>query len=190
MAAGAVVITDYLAVFWDGLDDGGLEIAHGGRSRCCSWRCRTCAASRPIGLGVVLRLALWSIFVLVVVTVIAFVSSSTRAVITDSIELGSMPPWEDAIFAVGVASVAVIGVEAASGLAGEVRSADARPGSGWCLPARAWRCCCSGGVGRGADGAARGGRRDPLGGRFEEAPVLGIVNAYEQAWLVDAAATW
>ena len=90
-----------------------------------------------------MRLALWSIFVLVVVTVIAFVEFFSLAVITDSVELGSMPPWEDAIFAVGVASVAVIGVEAASGLAGEVRIGRHAAWKRWCLPARAWRCCCS-----------------------------------------------
>ena len=39
----------------------------------------------------------------------------------DSVELGEAPNWEDVIFALGVASVALIGVEAASGLAGEMR---------------------------------------------------------------------
>ena len=42
LAAGAVVISDYLAVFWSGLDDGEVEIVVAG-ARCLRWPSRTCA---------------------------------------------------------------------------------------------------------------------------------------------------
>ena len=41
--------------------------------------------------------------------------------ITDSIHLGSAPTWKQLMFGVVVATVALTGIEAASGLAGEVR---------------------------------------------------------------------
>ena len=185
MAACAVVITDYLAVFWTGLDDGGLEIAAAGLALLfvAVSNVRGLSAER---LGVVLRLSLWSIGVLVAVTAVAFVQFFDAAAIADSVELGQVPRWEDAFFAMGVATVAVVGVEAASGLAGEVR-----------VGRRGLRrvVLASAGVALllflGVSAAALMAQpvldgSTALGDRFSEAPVLGIVNGYEQAWLVDA----
>ena len=70
MAIGAVVISDYLAVFWSELDEGVLPSRDRGAPRSCSWRCRTSAACRANRLGTVLRLSLVSIVVLVGVSVI------------------------------------------------------------------------------------------------------------------------
>ena len=71
-------------------------------------------------IGTVLRLSLLSIVVLVAVSLIGFATTGTRA------DPRLHRPrrgaeWEDLIFALGIASVAAIGVEAASGLAGEIR---------------------------------------------------------------------
>ena len=58
---------------------------------------------------------------LVAVSVIGLAQYWDPGSIRSSIDLGVAPSWEDLIFATGIATVAVIGVEAASGLAGEIR---------------------------------------------------------------------
>ena len=185
MTAGAVVITDYLAVFWSGLDDGLLEVVVAAMALLlvASLNIRGLHADR---LGSVLRISLVSIFVLLLVTVVAFVQFFDLGAVFDSVELGEAPPWEDAIFALGVACVALIGIEAASGLAGEVRVG--RRGL------RRFVLLCAGlalvlflCVSLAALMAQPViGGETALGGRFLEAPVLGIVNAYETEWLVEA----
>ena len=185
MAAGAVVITDYLAVYWSGLDDGLLEVVVAGLALLlvALLNVRGLHADR---LGSVLRISLVSIFVLLLVSIVGFIDFFDAGAILDSVELGEAPPWEDAIFAFGVACIALIGVEASSGLAGEVRVG--RRG----LRRFVFICTlvagmlvlvvsCAGLMAQPVvDGAT------PLGGRFEEAPVLGIVNAYDTEALREA----
>ena len=67
MAIGAVAISDYLAVFWGGLDEGIVEVVDRGRRDRCSWPSRTCAAWAPTGSRMVLRLSLVGIVLLLVV---------------------------------------------------------------------------------------------------------------------------
>ena len=137
-------------------------------------------------LRVVLRLSLLSIGLLIVVSGIAFAQFFDLDAITDGVELGTSPSWGAVIFATVIASVAIIGVEAASGLAGEVRVG--RRGL------RRVVLACAGValillvvVSAAAvmaqpvvDGAT------PLGGVYVEAPVLGVVSAFEPTWLKDA----
>jgi basic amino acid/polyamine antiporter, APA family len=185
MAACAVVITDYLAVFMPGIDDGVFEVLVAGLALLlvAALNVRGITAKR---LRTVLRVSLVSILVLAVASLIAFAQFFDLQGVVDSVELGEAPAWEDAIFALGVACVAVIGVEAASGLAGEVR-----------VGRRGLRRVVLVSIGVAlvlfvvVSTAAlmaqpvQGGAT-PLGGRFIEAPVLGIPNAYESEWLVDA----
>ena len=185
MAAGAVVITDYLAVFMPGIDDGVFEVLVAGLALLlvAALNVRGITAQR---LRTVLRVSLVSILVLAVASLIAFAQFFDLQGVVDSVELGQAPAWEDAIFALGVACVALIGVEAASGLAGEVR-----------VGRRGLRRVVLVSIGVAlvlfvvVSTAAlmaqpvQGGAT-PLGGRFIEAPVLGIPNAYESEWLVDA----
>ncbi len=186
MAIGAVAISDYLAVFWTDLDEGVAEIAIAALALVfvVLQNVRGLTADR---LGLVLRLSLVGILLLAVVSGIAFAQNWDPSAITDSVDLGAAPEWDQLLFATVVAGVALIGVEAASGLAGEVR------------------------VGR------RGLRRvvlltsvtalllfvlvstaalmtlpvvggeTPLGGRYLEAPVLGVVSQFHPSWLNDAA---
>ena len=137
-------------------------------------------------LGMVLRLSLFGLGLLVLVAAIAFAQEWDPGAITDSIELGSAPAWDDVLFATVVAAVALTGVEAASGLAGEVRVG--RHGlrrvvlvvSGVALLLFA-------GVSAAALMAVPVvGGETALGGRYLEAPVLGVVNTFEPAWLMDS----
>jgi len=185
MAIGAVAISEYLSVFWDPIDEGGLEIAIAAASLAFV------AASNIRGLGaerlrMVLRLSLFSIGLLAVMSVIAFVEFFDAGAIVDSVELGSTPAWEDAIFATGVATVALIGVEAASGLAGEVRVG--RRGLKRVVLASAAVALvlvvAVSAAGLMSQPVVNG--QTALGGRYLEAPVLGIVSGYHQTWLMDA----
>jgi basic amino acid/polyamine antiporter, APA family len=184
MAIGAVVISEYLSVFWGELGEGALPLVIAGAALLfvAIQNIHGLPANR---LGSVLRLSLFSIVVLVVVSLIGFVQYWDPGSITGSVELGSTPRWEDVIFATGIATVAVIGVEAASGLAGEIR-----------VGRRGLRRVVLAAVGAALIlvvvvsvaalmAAPVVGDRTALGGRYIEAPVLAIVSAYEPGTLLD-----
>ena len=184
MAIGAVVISEYLSVFWSELDEGALPlvIAGGALLLVTMQNIRGLSAER---LGTVLRLSLFSIAVLVGVSVIGFAQYWDPGAITSSIDLGVAPRWEDLIFATGIATVAVIGVEAASGLAGEIRVG--RRGLKRVVLASIaavmvlFLCVSVAGL----MAAPVVGDRTALGERFIEAPVLAIVSAYEPGVVLD-----
>jgi basic amino acid/polyamine antiporter, APA family len=185
MAIGAVAISQYLAAFWSELDEGAVEIVTAGVALAFVAVQNVRGLSSDL-LRAVLRLSLFGIVVLLVVSAIAFEQFFDVGAVTDSIEFGSTPRWADVIFATVVASVAIIGVEAASGLAGEVRVG--RRGL------RRVVLACAGvalilyfAVSAAAlmaqpvqDGAT------PLGGVYIEAPVLGMVSGFDPSWLMDA----
>jgi APA family basic amino acid/polyamine antiporter len=185
MAAAAVAVTDYLAVFWSELGDGVVEIVIAGVALVyvAVQNVHGLPASR---LGMVLRVSLLSAVLLLIVAAIAFAEFFDAGAIVDSIDLGETPKWEDAIFASVVAAVALMGVEAASGLAGEVRVG--RRGLRRVVIAVAVVTLALfvavSAAGLMAQPVEDG--QTALGGRFLEAPVLGIVAAYDQGWLTDA----
>src|SRR4051795_5140256 len=135
----------------------------------------------------VLRLSLVGIVLLLAVSGIALAQNWDPGAITDSVELGKVPEWDQLLFATVVAGVALVGVEAASGLAGEVR-----------VGRRGLRRV----VGLTAAAAlvlfvvvsvaalmtvpVIGGET-ALGDRYSGAPVLGIVSQFHPSWLKDAA---
>jgi APA family basic amino acid/polyamine antiporter len=184
MAIAAVAITPYLTPFWNGFDEGLVEIVIGGVALAFVALQNVRGLSADL-LRVVLRLSLLSIGVLIVVSGIAFAQFFDLDAITDGIELGTSPSWGAVIFATVIASVAIIGVEAASGLAGEVRVG--RRGLRRVVLACAGVALILFVVVSAAavmaqpvvDGAT------PLGSVYVEAPVLGIVSAFEPTWLMD-----
>ena len=184
MAIGAVAISAYLAPFWSELNEGAAEIVIAAVALAFVAVQNVRGLSSDL-LRVVLRLGLFSIGLLVVVVGIAFAQFFDVSAVTESIELGSTPRWEDVIFATVVASVAIIGVEAASGLAGELRVG--RRGLRRVVVA----CAAVSLLLLFAVSAAAlmaqpvEGGTTPLGGMYVEAPVLGIVSAFEPTWLMD-----
>jgi basic amino acid/polyamine antiporter, APA family len=184
MAIGAVVISEYLTVFWNELGDGVLPeaIAGGALLYVAMQNVRGLSAHR---IRPVLRLSLISIVVLVVASVIGFFQYWDPGSIRSSIDLGTAPRWEDLIFSLGIASVAAIGVEAASGLAGEIR-----------VGRRGLRRVVLAAIGAavvlflvvsvaGLMATPVVGDRTGLGDRYLEAPVLAIVSSYEPGALLD-----
>ena len=161
MAIGAVAISDYLAVFWTDLDEGVVEVVIAGLALvfvAAAERARP--GRRPARHGPAPLAARHPAAGRGRRPRSRFAQNWDPAAITDSVDLGSAPEWDQLLFATVVAGVALIGVEAASGLAGEVRVGrrglrrvvrpDRRDGAG------AVRVRVDGG----ADDAAGGGRRD------------------------------
>jgi len=184
MAIGAVVISEYLAVFWNELNDGIVPetVAGGALLYVAMSNIRGLSANR---IGSVLRLSLLSIVVLVLVSLIGFEQYWDPGSIHASIDLGVAPKWEDLIFALGIASVVAIGVEAASGLAGEIRVG--RRGLRRVVIASVLAA-----IGLFVLVSVAGlmatpvvGTRTALGDRFLEAPVLAIPSSYEPGPLLD-----
>jgi APA family basic amino acid/polyamine antiporter len=184
MAIGAVAISEYLTVYWSELDEGVLPevIAGGALLYVAMSNIRGLSANR---IGSVLRLSLVSIVVLVVVSVIGFTQYWDPGSIHASVDLGVAPTWRDLIFALGIASVVAIGVEAASGLAGEIRVG--RRGLRRVVIASVLATVALFVLVSVAGLMATPvvGTRTALGDRFLEAPVLAIVSSYEPGTLLD-----
>jgi APA family basic amino acid/polyamine antiporter len=186
MAISAIAITHYVAGVWGGANDAGAQVAI--VAVCFAFvigqNIRGLTAER---LGAVLRLSLLNIVVLAALTVLALAQHFDAGALTDSVELGSSPTWEDAFFAVGVATVAAIGIEAASGLAGEVRVGRrglrrfAVAGAGMTLLLLVVVSLAAIMALPVVDG------QTALAGPYIEAPMLGMASALDPGWLADAA---
>jgi len=184
MAIGAVVISDYLSVFWNELDEGALPLVIAGAALLfVAWsNIRGLSATR---IGAVLRLSLISIVVLVLISLIGFAYYWDPGAIRSSVDLGVAPKWEDLIFALGIASVVAIGVEAASGLAGEVR-VGRRGLKRVVLVSISVAILLSFLVSVAALMATPVvGTRTALGSTYLEAPALAIVSSYEPGVVLD-----
>jgi basic amino acid/polyamine antiporter, APA family len=186
MAISAVATTHYVAGIWGNANERLAEVAivAGCFAFVVAQNIRGVTAERLRG---VLRLSLVNIAVLIALTVLALSQHFDAGALTDSVELGTTPTWADAFFAVGVATVAAIGIEAASGLAGEVR-----------VGRRGLRRFAIAGTGVSfllviavsvaalmalpvVDG------QTALAGQYLEAPMLGMAAALDPEWLSDAA---
>jgi APA family basic amino acid/polyamine antiporter len=184
MAIGAVAITDYLAVFWDDLNEGGLEITLAGLALLyvAVRNVRGLTAER---LGMVLRLSLFGIVLLAAVAGIAFAQEWDPDGLVDSVDLGTTPELDDLVFATVVAGVALIGVEAASGLAGEVRVGRRGLRRVVLLSTGATLLLYVGVSAAALMAVPVVDGQTALGSQYLEAPVLGIVSAFEPDWLMD-----
>ena len=184
MAIAAFSVSHYLAAFWGKAGEGREELLIAAVTLAyVTWvNIRGLSADR---FRTVLRLSLLSMALLTAIAVIGAVQLFDMSLLTDSIDLGSSPEWEDLLFAAVVAAIACTGIEAASGLAGELR-----------VGRRGLRRVVSVGAATAVlllagfsvvalmaqpvvDGATG------LGGPFIEAPVLGVVSALEPAWLME-----
>jgi basic amino acid/polyamine antiporter, APA family len=186
MAISAIAITHYVAGVLGGANDAAAQVAI--VAACFAFvigqNIRGIDAER---LGTVLRLSLLNIFVLAALTVLALAQHFDAGALKDSVDLGTIPTWEDAFFAVGVATVAAIGIEAASGLAGEVRVGRrglrrfAVAGAGVTLLLLVVVSLAAIMALPVVDGETA------LAGQYIEAPMLGMASALDPGWLADAA---
>jgi APA family basic amino acid/polyamine antiporter len=120
MALCAFAIPDYLEAFWGHAGDAGIEhvIAGGVIAWAVILNLRGMRADQ---LGLVLRFGVVNVLVLLAVIVVGVASVWEWGAISESVELGEHPEWDDLAFGAVIAGLALTGLEAASGVAGEIR---------------------------------------------------------------------
>jgi APA family basic amino acid/polyamine antiporter len=120
LSVTAFTATHYLAAFWGPLGRGTLEsVVALAILVWVAWRSiRGFARTRVQRIA---ALVVVDIVLQVLVVVLGVALFFNLHVLTESIHLGSNPPWDDVLFAIGVATVVFTGLESASGLSGELR---------------------------------------------------------------------
>src|SRR3954454_4554752 len=120
LSVTAFTATHYLAAFWGPIGRGALEtIAALAILVWVAWRSiRGFARTRVQRMA---ALVVVDIVLQVLIVLLGAVVFFDFDLLTDTIELGSNPPWDDFLFAIGVATVVFTGLESASGLSGELR---------------------------------------------------------------------
>jgi APA family basic amino acid/polyamine antiporter len=182
MALAAVAISDYLAAFWGELGGSHVETAIAAAA------ILFVAMANVRGLGaerlrVVLRLSLVGIVLLALLSALVFAQVFDLGVVFDTVDIGSTPTWEDAVFATVIATGAMIGIEAASGLAGEVR-VGRRGLSRFVVVSSVAALVLLVGVSLAAVMAVPVENGETaLSSTYEQAPMLGVATALDPAWL-------
>jgi APA family basic amino acid/polyamine antiporter len=120
MAIAVFCIAHYLAAFWGVANDPWVDwlIAAAAMGWVAWTNIRGTSSTRTLSL---IRLALLNITITLVVVAVGLAQKWSLSGVVDSIHLGASPRWSDLLFAAGIATAATTGVEAASGLAGEIR---------------------------------------------------------------------
>ena len=179
MALCAFAVPDYLAAFWGHAGDAGVEhaIAAGVIGWALLVNVRGLHADQ---LGILLRVGTLNVLVLIAVVVVGAATIWDWSAIGDGFESGSQPEWDDFGFAAVIAGLALTGLEAASGVAGEIRP-NRKQMSRVIGVSSATAFLILIGVSVVALMAlpVEGGET-LLGEEFHEAPLLGVVGAYEQ----------
>jgi len=182
IAVTAYSATQYLRVFWHPLGRSGVSlllalaiIAYVVLSNIRGFSSRR---AKRIATLVVGDLGLQAL--LIVLGLIVFWHPGT---VVDTIHLGRAPKWSDLVFALTITTIAFTSLESASGLAGEV--AVGRRGLRHLVTSAGGSVLVVYvGIAIVAIAAVPvHGTTTALGGRYVDAPVLGIASAFHQHWL-------
>lgn len=182
MAIGSFAVSHYLAAFWSEMRELPAElIATTLVIGFVAWsNIRGSSASR---FGLLARLGLVNLALMGVIITIGLATEYRPGEVIEAIDLGNVPEWEDLWFAAVLAAVAFLGIEAASGLAGEVR-----PGRHglqrlvvFTILAVVVALVGISAVGLMVLPVENG--QTALGTEHINAPVLGIVNGFDPVWL-------
>jgi APA family basic amino acid/polyamine antiporter len=179
MALCAFAVPDYLAAFWGRAGDSGVE--HVIAAAVIGWavvlNLRGLRADR---LGLLLRFGVINVLVLLAVVVVGVVTVWDWSALHQGIELGDSPEWDDLAFGAVVAGLALTGLEAASGVAGEIRP-NRKQMSRVIGVSAATAFVVLFGVSLVALMALPVvGGLTALGEQYHEAPLLGVVSAYDE----------
>ncbi|MBI5311452.1 MAG: APC family permease, partial [Actinobacteria bacterium] len=187
LALVASAVPNYLSAFWSGFETHTAEMI----IPVALIIAMAVANVRGVSASTLRRrlpLGFLDLLVLLAVIAIGAITLWQPSLLTDSIELGETPTWEGLALATILATVAGTGIEAASGLAGEIRIGRKALRS-VVLSSAASTITIFAGISFVALMAepialtAGGGAETPLGGEFIEKPVLGVVDTIEPAWL-------
>ncbi len=185
MAIAALSVSHYLTAFWSDAGDRGVEVVIAGAAiaAVAAVNVRGIAAH---GLRRALRVGLVNLLLSLVIIVVGLATLFDPGTILDSIDLGEAPTIEGLLFAAVVAAAAGTGIEAASGLAGEVRVGHAALRRVALLSTLGVVVLLAGMSLVGVSVAPVVGGATELGERFIESPVLGIAVRFEPEWLSEA----
>jgi basic amino acid/polyamine antiporter, APA family len=184
LALGSFAVSHYLAAFWHVA--GGEVVEHVIAGAVLAY----VAVSNIRGLSAdrywfVLRLGLLNLALAFVIVAVGAAKVWDVSAITDSIHFWSAPTVDHLLFGAVIATVALTGIEAASGLAGELRlhkQALQRLVILGTVTILVWFVAISI-IALMAQPVVAG--HTPLGDQYVEAPVLGVVSAYDPTWLKD-----
>jgi APA family basic amino acid/polyamine antiporter len=130
-------------------------------------------------LRLVLTIGLINLVTLFAVLAVGLSLFSDTSVVTDSIHLGSAPEWDDLIFGLVVATVALTGIEAASGFAADVQAATVELKRLVTVGTVIVLVVFVGISALAVMAVPVSGTTTELGTRYVEAPVLGIVSQFD-----------
>ena len=182
MALCALSVPHYLDAFWGHAGDAGLELVLA--ALVLVWvTVLNVRGVRAQGLGLVLRLGAVNTLLLVLLLLVGAAVAWDWGAVTEPVDLGSRPEWGELGFAMIVAGLALTGIESASGLAGEIRPnrrelkrvIGATAVTGFVLLVGVSLIALMAVPATGGSTA--------LGGRFIEAPLVGVADAYEPGWI-------
>jgi APA family basic amino acid/polyamine antiporter len=182
IAVTAFSATNYLAAFWGDLGHGSTEVilALAIVVYVAARNIRGFSTTRVNRISALVIADVGLQLALIVIGLVAFFNYDN---LVDPIHLGVTPKWSDVIFALGVATVVFTGLESAAGVSAEVNASRASLkrliGSATVVVMVVYV-----GIGLVAmtafpvtDGTTA------LSGRYLEAPVLGIADAFDTDWL-------
>jgi APA family basic amino acid/polyamine antiporter len=185
LAVTAFTATNYLAQFSEPLGEGTLEIvvAIAIVAIVALWNVAGVSA-RQLRRGLLVAVADLAVQLLLIVLGIALLLDPGGVI--DTIDLGSAPTWEDAIFALTIATIAFTGLEAAASLAGETSTTRVGlkrlvgPGVGAILVVYVGIAVVA------VSALPVAGGPEAFSARDVEAPLLSVASAFDTAWLAEA----
>jgi len=184
IAVTAFMVTDYLGVFWREFASGVPEaaVALGVVAYVAVRNVRGFSTRRAQRI---LALVVADVVLLLVIIAIGAVTVLDLDAITGSVDVGTSPTWTDFLFALTLATVAFTSLESASGLAGEV--AVGRRGLKRLVASTAVTVVVLyvGTAVIALSALPVTGGDTALGTTFLERPMVGVVSAFEPAWLAD-----
>lgn len=184
LAVTAFTATNYLAEGFDPAGSGALEVAIAIAVIAVVALVNVRGVTvRQLRRGLMIALADIAVQLLLIVLGVALLLHPEA--IVDTIHLGSSPTWENAVYALTIATIAFTGLEAAASLAGETETTRTGlrrlvgPGVGTILLVYVGIAVV------GVSALPIGGGPDAFGTRDVEAPLLSVADAFEQQWLAD-----
>jgi APA family basic amino acid/polyamine antiporter len=134
-------------------------------------------------LRLVLAIGLFNLVTLFAVFAVGLSLFSDTGAVVDTIHLGSAPEWDDLIFGLVVATVALTGIEAASGFAGDVQAATKELRRLVTVGTVVVLVVFVGVSAVALMAVPVIGNTTALGTTYVEAPVLGVVDQFDPLWL-------
>jgi APA family basic amino acid/polyamine antiporter len=185
VAISVFSISHYLTVLWGDADARGptFAIAAAAIGMTAMLNIRGLPVDK---LRLVLGVGLVNLVALFAVLAVGLSLFSDPKTVTDTIHLGSAPEWDDLIFGLVVATVALTGIEAASGFAGDVQAATKELRRLVMVGTAVVLVVFVGISALAVMAVPVVGDTTALGSTYVEAPVLGIVNQFEPQWLENA----